>query len=90
MIIKWKWPGRNEYILSCSKFIVEGEDPVPVCILGYTTHPLLPNLMKEYVHGGSNEKEQFFGFKFSSARKNAHLDVWKGGLAAYEGKWMWT
>ena len=33
---------RNEYIRSCSKIIVEGGDPVPVCILGDPAYPLLP------------------------------------------------
>ena len=32
----------NEYISSCSKIIVQGEDPVPVCILGDSAYPLLP------------------------------------------------
>ena len=53
---------------SCSKIIVEGEDPVHVCTLGDTAYPLLPFLMKEFVNGGSNVKEQFLGFKLSSAR----------------------
>ena len=53
---------------SCSKIIVEGEDPVHVCTLGDPAYPLLPFLMKEFVNGGSNVKEQFLGFKLSSAR----------------------
>ena len=59
---------RNEYNPNCSKIIVEGEDPVPVCILGDSAYPLLPFLMKGFVNEGSNEKEQIFGFKLSSAR----------------------
>ena len=31
----------NEYISSCSKIIVEGEDPVPICILGDSAYLLL-------------------------------------------------
>ena len=54
--------------MNCSKIIVEGEDPVPVCILGDSAYPLLPFLMKGFVNEGSNEKEQIFGFKLSSAR----------------------
>ena len=38
-------------------------DPVPICILGDPAYPLLPFLTKEFVNVGSNEKEQFFGFK---------------------------
>ena len=52
---------RNEYIPSCSKIIVEGEDPLPVCILG-------DFLMKDFVNGGFNREEKFFGFKLSSVR----------------------
>ena len=64
----WTKSPRNEYIPSCSRIIVEGEDPVPVCILGDAAYSLLPFLMKEFVNGGSNEKEEFFGFKVLSAR----------------------
>ena len=52
---------RTEYIPSCSKIIVEGEDPLPVCILG-------DFLMKDFVNGGFNKEEKFFGFKLSSLR----------------------
>ena len=31
----------NEYISSCSKIMVEGEDPVTVCILGDSAYPFL-------------------------------------------------
>ena len=48
--------------------IVEGEDPVPVCIVGDPAYPLLPYLMNEFAKGGSTVQEQFFGYKLSSAR----------------------
>ena len=51
---------RNEYISSFSKIIVEGEDPVTVCILEDPGYPLLSFLMKEFVNGGSNKKEVFW------------------------------
>ena len=47
---------------------VEGEDPIPVCIVGDPAYPLLPYLMKEFAKGGSTVQEQFFGYKLSSAR----------------------
>ena len=57
---------RNEYIPSCSKIIVEvGRSST--CM--YFRRPCVPIVvMKEFVNGGSNEKEQFFGLKLSSAR----------------------
>ena len=46
----------------CSEIIVEEKTPVPICILGDPAYPLLPYIMKEFVSGGKNEKEQFFGY----------------------------
>ena len=50
------------------KEIVEGEIPVPVCILGDPAYPLLQFLMKEYPDGETSLAEQFFGYRLSSAR----------------------
>ena len=59
---------RDGSIAPCPKQIVEGEQPVPVCLLGDAAHPLLPYLMKEYAGGGSTIQEQIFGHCLSSAR----------------------
>ena len=54
--------------LATLKLQLKGEDPVPVCTLEDPANTLLLFLMKEFLNGGSNEKEQFLGFKLSSAR----------------------
>ena len=48
--------------------LVDGEDPVPVCILGDPAYLLLPFLMKEFSNGGKNIQEKFYGYRLSSAR----------------------
>ena len=59
---------REGIIPPCKKTIVDGEQAVPICILGDPAYPLLPYLMKEFAKGGSTLQEQFFGYRLSSAR----------------------
>ena len=59
---------RDGTIPPCQRIIVEGKPAVLVCILGDSAYPLLPFLMKEFAHGGKNEREQFFGYRLSSSR----------------------
>lgn len=59
---------RKGSIPKCPKIVVDNEDPVPVCILGDPAYPLLPFCMKEFPGGGKTDKEQFFGWRLSSAR----------------------
>ena len=69
MVIKWPRSVHDARILSnsklntmfrkgivpdCSKIIVEGEPPVPICILGDPAYPLLPYIIKEFASGGKN------------------------------------
>ena len=44
-------------IPECFKVIVDGEDPVPVCILGDPAYPLLGYLTKEFPSGGTALEE---------------------------------
>ena len=58
---------------------------VPICILGDSAYPLLPFLLKKYPKGGKGEREQYFGYRLSSARmviKNAF-----GGEKGRFGRW---
>ena len=50
------------------KVIVDGEDTVPVCILGDPAYPLLGYLMKDFSSGGPTPQEEFFLYRLSSAR----------------------
>lgn len=59
---------KNGLIPQCPRQIVEGEDPIPVVILGDPAYPLMSYLMKEYAGGGSNRREQYFGYRLCSAR----------------------
>ena len=52
---------ENKFVPSCDRLIVEGEMKVPICILGDSTYPFLPHLVKEYQKGGKDEREQNFG-----------------------------
>ena len=59
---------REGKIAKCARRIIDGEDPVSVCILGDPAYPLLPFLMKEFPAGENTVQEQFFGYRLSSAR----------------------
>ena len=59
---------QNKFVPFCKKKIVESEMKVPICILGEPACPLLPILMKEYPNGEKVEREQYFGYRLSSAR----------------------
>ena len=59
---------KERAIPPCPRHIIEGEDPIPVYILGDPAYPLMPYLMKEYAAGGSNRQEQYFGYRLCSAR----------------------
>ena len=59
---------REGEIPRCMKQIVEGEEAVPICLLGDPAYPLLPFLMKEFPGGGKTEQEQYFGYRLYAAR----------------------
>ena len=59
---------REGVVPDCSKIIVEGKLPIPICILGDPAYLLLPYIMKEFANGGKKVEEQFFGCRLSSTR----------------------
>ena len=59
---------RSGELPSCKKCVVDGQDPVPLCLLADPTYPLVPFLMKEYPGGGSNDREKYFNRRLSDAR----------------------
>lgn len=59
---------KNRTIPACPRTVVDGEDPIPVFLLGDPAYPLTSYLMKEYVNGGSTSQEQYYGYRLCSAR----------------------
>ena len=59
---------KSGVIPSCPKQIIDGENPIPVFLLGDPAYPLMPYLRKEYAGGGSTVQEQYFGYRLCSAR----------------------
>ena len=72
VVIKWPGSVHDARVFGNSGIntntIVDGEQAVPICILGDPTYLLLPYLMKEFAKGGSTPQEQFVGYRLSSAR----------------------
>ena len=59
---------KSEVVAKCEKILVDSEISVPVYILRDPAYPLLPFVMKQYPKRGKDDRENFFGYKLSSAR----------------------
>lgn len=59
---------KSRKIPPCERQILDDESPIPIFIIGDPAYPLMPYVMKEYAAGGSNRREQYFGYRLCSAR----------------------
>ena len=77
---------RENMIAACSKVIVEGHDPVPVCLLGGPTYPLLPYVMKEFRIEVQHLVHNFsvIGYLQQGWLLKGHVVVSKAGLASLD------
>ena len=63
---------KEDIIPACEKVFVPSYNvdpiPIPICILGDPTYPLLPYVMKGFPGGGKYDRKRFFTYRLSSVR----------------------